>query len=181
MSYVEKTRMPDEQVLFQTRMHWVVFLPPVRWLIFACFSLAVGHTVRLLHWRLFFDWPLYLSLTLGCMVLFALSLLGAWLDYLGAEYALTDKRVIMKQGLIRRRAFEIMLSRIESVVVNQSILGRLLNYGSVMMYGTGGGCDPFHRIPAPLAFRNRVQTEVIRAMRGYEAVAPSAWVDRPKQ
>lgn len=74
-----------------------------------------------------------------------------------SEYAITNKRVIIKVGLISRRTLEMNLSKIESVNVNQSILARLLGYGSIVVIGTGGTRETFHDIAEPLVFRRKFQ------------------------
>jgi len=74
-----------------------------------------------------------------------------------SEYAITNKRVIIKVGLISRRTLEMNLSKIESVNVNQSILARLLGYGSIVVIGTGGTREIFHNIAEPLVFRRKFQ------------------------
>ncbi|MDB6005887.1 MAG: hypothetical protein JWR15_2874 [Prosthecobacter sp.] len=74
-----------------------------------------------------------------------------------SQFAITNKRVIIKIGLISRRTLEMNLSKIESVNVNQSILARLLGYGSIVVIGTGGTREVFHDIAAPLVFRRKFQ------------------------
>ena len=64
--------------------------------------------------------------------------------------------MIYKKGLIRRQTNEMNMDKVESVDVDQSILGRLLNYGDITIRGTGVGLEPLHDIDAPLEFRNRV-------------------------
>lgn len=73
------------------------------------------------------------------------------------EFAITNKRVIIKIGLISRRTLEMNLSKIESVNVSQSILARILGYGSIVVIGTGGTREVFHDIAAPLIFRRKFQ------------------------
>ncbi len=74
-----------------------------------------------------------------------------------SQFAITNKRVIIKIGLISRRTLEMNLSKIESVNVNQSILARILGYGSIVVIGTGGTREVFHDIAAPLIFRRKFQ------------------------
>ncbi len=74
-----------------------------------------------------------------------------------SQFAITNKRVIIKTGLISRRTLEMNLSKIESVNVNQSILARILGYGSIVVIGTGGTREVFHDIAAPLIFRRKFQ------------------------
>jgi uncharacterized membrane protein YdbT with pleckstrin-like domain len=77
----------------------------------------------------------------------------AFVVYTTTELAVTDKRVIAKTGLVRRRTIEMFLEKVESVQVDQSVLGRIFNYGSVTISGTGTHSAPFHNISDPLVFR----------------------------
>ena len=74
-----------------------------------------------------------------------------------SEFAITNKRIIIKVGLISRRTLEMNLSKIESVSVNQGILGRMLGYGTIVVVGTGGTKEPFHCIIDPMTFRKKFQ------------------------
>ena len=94
--------------------------------------------------------------------LFTLGLLPL-IEYWTSEFAVTNKRVIMKVGLIRRETLELNLQRIESVNVDQSLMGRLLGYGTVTIIGTGGTREPFPRIAHPLEFRKAVQEQLSRS------------------
>lgn len=77
-----------------------------------------------------------------------------------SEFGVTTNRVLMKTGLIRRNSFEVLLSKVEGIQVNQGILGRVLGYGTIVVTGTGGSADPFRRISSPLHFRRQVQEQV---------------------
>lgn len=98
------------------------------------------------HWIIFLSWASLLSL-------FILPLI----HYYTSEYVITNRRVIIKVGLIARQTLEMNLSKIESVNVNQSILGRILGYGSITIIGTGGTQESFHGISSPMTFRQRFQ------------------------
>jgi uncharacterized membrane protein YdbT with pleckstrin-like domain len=76
------------------------------------------------------------------------------------EMAVTNKRVIVKTGLTERRTTEILLSRIESVVVDEPAIGRILGYGTVIVRGTGGTPEIFEKIQHPLKFREQVQSQI---------------------
>ncbi len=79
------------------------------------------------------------------------------IDRLCSEFAITNRRVVIKLGLISRRTFEMNLSKIESVNVDQSLLGRMLGYGTITIIGTGGTKETFGDISAPLEFRRQFQ------------------------
>ena len=76
------------------------------------------------------------------------------------EMAVTNKRVIVKSGLANRRTIELLLSRIESIAVEEPALGRLLGYGTVIVRGTGGTPEVFPQIARPLEFREQVQRQI---------------------
>ena len=79
------------------------------------------------------------------------------IDWHTDEFAITNKRIIIKTGLIRRDTFEMNLSKIESISVDQSILGRIFGYGTVKIGGTGGTKHVFYKIRKPLEFRKKFQ------------------------
>ena len=117
-SYVRNNLISGEQVVYEARLHWIIF-----------FSLRSVFT------------------------LFILPLIDRWTS----EFAITNKRVIMKVGLIRRKALEMNLSKIESVNVEQTIMGRILGYGTITIIGTGGTRESFARISKPMEFRRVFQ------------------------
>src|ERR1035437_6441393 len=87
---------------------------------------------------------------------FVVSFLHAWFIRWITEFAVTDRRVIYKYGFIKRHTVEMNMDKIESVDVDQSLLGRLLNYGTIHVLGTGEGIESLRRIAAPLALRNAI-------------------------
>ena len=99
-----------------------------------------------LHWTVFVSWY-------GLLTLF----IGPLIDRASSEFAITDRRVIMKVGLISRRTLEMNLSKIESVTVDQGVWGRMLGYGSVTVIGTGGTRETFAFISQPMEFRRQFQ------------------------
>jgi uncharacterized membrane protein YdbT with pleckstrin-like domain len=99
-----------------------------------------------------YHWKIFLSLS-GIFTLFILPALQRWSD----EFVITDKRVIVKTGIISRRTLEMNLNKIESVNVDQSIMGRLLGYGTITIIGTGGTHESFPDIGHAVVFRKRFQ------------------------
>jgi uncharacterized membrane protein YdbT with pleckstrin-like domain len=76
------------------------------------------------------------------------------------EMVVTNKRVLVKVGTFAHRSTEIMLSKVESVVVDQGIPGRVLGYGTIVVRGTGGTTEPFAKIAHPLELRRQVQQQI---------------------
>ena len=83
--------------------------------------------------------------------------LPAWLERMTSEFGVTSKRVIIKVGLIQRRTLELLIRQVEAISVDQSLTGRLLNFGTITLTGTGGVRETFHNIADPLEFRRSIQ------------------------
>ena len=142
-NYVHSNLIAGEQVVHETGVHPIVFLPPAAFVIG-----GIGFGV------LGMPYPGVIFLAIG-VVMFA----AAWIRQWSSEFAVTNKRVIIKVGFISRRTIEINMSKVESVEVNQDIFARLLNYGTIVVIGTGGTKEPFDLIADPLAFRRAVQSQ----------------------
>jgi uncharacterized membrane protein YdbT with pleckstrin-like domain len=102
---------------------------------------------------------LRLALGIAALIflLWALSAgLGAFVRRATTELAITNHRVIYKTGLLRRHTIEMNRDKVESVDVDQTILARILGYGTIIVRGTGGSLEPIRNISAPLAFRTRI-------------------------
>ncbi|NBX05048.1 MAG: PH domain-containing protein [Betaproteobacteria bacterium] len=97
-------------------------------------------------------WIIFISIS-SFLTLFIAPLIENWTS----EFAVTNKRVVIKLGLISRKTLEMNLSKIESVNVDQSILGRLLGYGAITIIGTGGTRETFTDIADPMKFRRTFQ------------------------
>jgi uncharacterized membrane protein YdbT with pleckstrin-like domain len=79
----------------------------------------------------------------------------AWIRVHSTEIAITNRRVIFKTGIVKRHTVEINIEKVESLRVEQGLWGRLLDYGSIYMSGTGASVAPFHDIADPLLFRRK--------------------------
>ena len=138
--------MEGETVLHRTRYHWILFLAPTNLLIIGLILLGAPEPVK-------FASIVFLAASL-------ITFLFRFIDYVTNEFALTNKRVIFKTGFIRRSSLEILISKIEMISVDQSILGRLLNFGSIVAGGTGGSKNKFGNISNPMELRLSVQKQI---------------------
>jgi uncharacterized membrane protein YdbT with pleckstrin-like domain len=151
MSYVNRVLQEGEVIRAEARVHWIIFLPGVMLAIIAIAIGVVASQMASSNWQL----AVYaVAALIGLAAL--LQILSAWLRRWSTEMAVTDRRVIYKSGIVRRHTKEMHIDKVESVDVNQSILGRLLDYGEVIFIGTGSGWEPLRTIAAPLAFRSHV-------------------------
>lgn len=150
MSYVDSQLLPGESVAYRTHLHWIIFVMPVALaLLIAAIGLSVVAGAD--------GGPGGLLLLLTAA---AVPVAWAYITHRTSEFAVTNKRVIIKVGWIRRRTLETLLSKVEGIGVDQGILGRLLGYGTITITGTGGTKEPFPTITEPLEFRRRVQAQV---------------------
>ena len=149
--YVDDILQPGEKVLYSTNVHWIFYLPAIAaWVV--ALGLFVGSQMFVT------ETPMLLSLSLAVIAaLLALYwMLRAWFRRWTTETDVTNLRVVHKSGFIKRRTFEMSLDKVESVDVNQSILGRILNYGDVTVRGVGEGAERIRTIASPLAFRSHI-------------------------
>jgi uncharacterized membrane protein YdbT with pleckstrin-like domain len=147
MSYIDKNLMSGESIICRGKLHWIIFLWPVIGFIIA--MLLISSTDVLFR-------------NLGVIVLIIAIIAGiaSFIDYTTSEFGVTNKRVIVKVGFIRRNSLEVLLNKVEGIQVIQSIPGRILDFGSITVSGTGGTKDPFHKIDAPFEFRKKVQEQI---------------------
>jgi uncharacterized membrane protein YdbT with pleckstrin-like domain len=149
--YIDQILQPGEKVLYSTNAHWIFYLPAiVAWIVVAILVFVSGLVP-----------PLALVCWVAGGVVAILALywtFRAWFHRLTTETDVTNMRVVHKTGFIKRRTFEMALTKVESVDVSQSILGRILNYGDVTIKGVGEGRETISTIASPLAFRNSITT-----------------------
>ena len=70
-----------------------------------------------------------------------------------------------KEGFVKRKTMEVLLNRVESIKVNQGVMGRILNYGTVTISGTGGVSDPIEKLRRPLEFKGKIQQQLAGLLR----------------
>jgi len=147
MKYIDRVLGPNEEIVYETGLHWIVLAAPIAALAIAGIAGSemnpndIGRT------------PLagFVFFVLGFFGV--ISLCKGLLDWATTEIAVTTRRIVFKRGLIRRDTIEINFNRIEGLDVQQSILGRILDFGTVIVRGTGVGVQPMRDISAPIRLR----------------------------
>jgi len=153
MSYIHKSLLDGEEILYLTRRHKIIFTYPVLWLLVSAILFGIKYFFV-------FKPEVNYALVIFSGIFLAISLIHAlviWVNYLCAEFGITNQRVIVKEGFLKRKTIEVFLKSVESVQVDQSIWGRILNFGTVIVSGTGGVTDPLNMIRKPLDFKKQVQ------------------------
>lgn len=140
MGYVEKNLLPEEEVLYRARLHLIIFLGPALCALLGLVAFAASKKLAAL-----------------LLIVAALFALDRYIRLVTSEFAVTNRRVLIKTGLIQRHTLELLLTKVETIGVNQDIFGRVFNYGTIVVTGTGGTQELFPGIARPLEFRKAVQ------------------------
>jgi uncharacterized membrane protein YdbT with pleckstrin-like domain len=162
MSYVDSNLVSGETVIYQTRLHWIVMLGHI---VLGCLLLGLPG-VLLLYFAL--SQTGIESKTLHVMegggvallVCGVVAILMGMVRRNATEMAVTNRRVVIKTGVVSRKTIEMLLNKVESIEVSETTGGRMLGYGTIVMIGTGGTSEPFREVAHPLEFRNQVQQQI---------------------
>jgi uncharacterized membrane protein YdbT with pleckstrin-like domain len=144
MSYVESNLLPNEQITYRARLHRIIYLFPSIVLVIAVLVALLGGWIA--------------GAVVGVIGL--VLLVPPWIRSTSSEFAITNKRVLIKVGLIRRHSLELLLQKVEGIGVDQGVLGRILGYGTITVSGVGGTKEAFRMISNPLEFRRQVQASL---------------------
>ena len=149
--YIDDILQPGEKVLYSTNAHWIFFLPAIiGWIAVGVFLVLSGLVPP--------GPPVLICLSLAAISAVAAlyKTATAWFHRWTTETDVTNFRVVHKTGFVKRQTFEMSVDKVESVDVDQSILGRILNYGDVTVLGVGEGGKTLDMIASPLSFRNAI-------------------------
>ena len=163
MSYVDENLLPGERVVYRARLHPIIYTWAILLAIVGAAAAVFGMLAEGLIW---ISWA-------GAAVLFIAAIVFA-IDLIkssSSEFAVTNRRVVIKVGVIRRHTVELLLQQIEGIGVDQTVYGRMLNLGSIVVIGTGGTKEQFKNIADPLEFRHQVQAQTASR---YDVGAPAA-------
>ena len=151
MSYVQSVLQQGEEIRYTAKLHWIEYFWGLFLLLLAIvlyvFAQSLNHPT---------------GARIGGIVAAAMGLIGLavlayeWFEIWTTEIAVTNRRIIYKEGFIRRKTIEMHMDKVESVDVEQSILGRLLDFGQVDVRGIGTGFEPLKKVAAPLELRNHI-------------------------
>ncbi|MCD6039024.1 MAG: hypothetical protein K0S27_424 [Gammaproteobacteria bacterium] len=143
-NFINKNLIADEKVLYRTKKHIIIFMIPLFLTLITLFFFLNAN-------------PYLVKASYIGGIITALSWLNQFLLYVVSEFAITDKRIMMREGFFYRHTNETRLSAIANVGVNQSLLAQLLNYGTVFINTFGGETDKFTELTTPLIFQKKLQ------------------------
>jgi uncharacterized membrane protein YdbT with pleckstrin-like domain len=145
MSYVDSQLLPGEQVVYRSKLHWKIFLVPGFFsaiLLVAAIAAWAGRSHA------------------GALAFAALAVLLFAVPFVKratSEFAVTDKRIVVKLGVLTTRTVELLHAKVEAISVNQSLFGKMLGYGDITVTGSGGTRELFQGVESPLQLRHAVQ------------------------
>lgn len=142
MGYLKHHLLEQEVLQFQTKKHWIIFFPVLIWLIITGY---VAHTA-----------VIFPKIALIPLLITLITAITSAIDYFFSEYAVTNVRLILKEGLIWRRSTTEKLSAIAKTEVDQSILGRIFGYGHLIVFSFGGA-NRYSMLCRPIEFQKQLQ------------------------
>ncbi|MCR4810543.1 MAG: PH domain-containing protein [Prevotella sp.] len=146
MGYIQKNLMQGEKVIYEAKFHGIVYFWPCLFAILAIGLFFIG------------SWSFLLRLILVLAVWLVAFIWGVYING-GKQYVLTTRRLICKEGIVKRTSRELLLRKCEGISIEQSILGRLLGYGSILV-STGEDKNRYDYIKNPLAFSTSINQQI---------------------
>ena len=157
MSYIEKNLMEGEQIAYEARQHWIIYWKPFLLVLLAIALFAIPTS----------DVQLLVQV-IAAAVLVCIAFIWAMNIYGGRKYILTNRRLILKRGIVRRESTDLILRRCEGVSISQSIMGRILGYGRVEVT-TGEVVNSFRHIEDPVRFSTQINQQIVNAVGSVQA------------
>ncbi|HEY3221740.1 MAG TPA: PH domain-containing protein [Gemmatimonadales bacterium] len=157
MSYVDKNLMSGETVVYRGKLTWLVYSLPI---VLALLAIAI----------------MFLNVGAGLLFLLLAGLVGlvVYISASSSEFAVTNKRVILKVGWLNRRSVELLLTKVESISVEQGLRGKIFGFGNIVVSGTGGSHEPFKNVDNPFEFRKQVQEQISAVQDAPRAYVPAS-------
>lgn len=149
MDYVDSILEPGESVRYRTSVSGTIYIPSILLTLCSLAVLIAGVNNRE-----------SIEISWFFAIIFAIAAIGAflpaWFRRSTTEIAVTDRRIVLKRGFIRRHTIELNMQKVESVDIDQTLIGRLFNFGDVTIRGVGSSYETLRMIHAPLKLRTTV-------------------------
>lgn len=155
IEYVQKQLGASEKILYTERHHWVFFVAEmIKWILFAAAVIAVIIIFRV--W--FFEGQSWVWWLLLVFLIPAVRIAWGFLSWKMNVYVLTNRRVIESTGVLSKRVADSSLEKLTDIVLKQSIFGRMLNYGDIIVLtaAAGAGISDLKQIRRPMEFKTRM-------------------------
>lgn len=144
MGFIEKRLLNDETILYRAKTSWKVIIWPIFLIILLIWMSSKIHAI------VTFLAVVYSLIFIATVVMIIVT----------TEFALTNRRIIAKRGIIQQHSLEILLSKVESITISQPLVGRIFGFGTVTVTGSGGTQEYFKSIDNPMELRKRVNEQI---------------------
>lgn len=166
-SYVKRAMQPNEKILYSAQLHWIIYKTGILLTLLGGFLGTV--TVPSLGLIVGENWASYATspikyICVSLILLGGIQLVIGFIRQISTELVITDQRVIAKHGLIATTSYELMMTKVEGATIDQSVMGRILGYGTLMVKGTGGGISPIDHVADPYQFHFHLMTALREAL-----------------
>lgn len=162
-SYVKRAMQPNEKVVFAAQLHWIIYKTGIFLTILGGvlghFAVPVASFFVGDKWGALIDTPAK-WVSVAMIALGTLHLLISFIRQMTTELVITDQRVIAKHGWIATTSYELMMTKVEGATIDQSVMGRMLGYGTLMVKGTGGGISPIDHVADPYKFHSYLMSSL---------------------
>lgn len=151
MGYAERVLQPGETIAYRAHLHWIIYALGLVFVLIAVVAAVAAVALK--------DETVRIGLMLAALIALTIGLfhiVRAWLVAANTEIIVTTRRIIYKTGFISRSTVEMNLDKVESVLVQQGLLGRMLDFGAVIIRGVGAGLEPVANVAAPLQLHRHV-------------------------
>jgi uncharacterized membrane protein YdbT with pleckstrin-like domain len=145
MGYIENNLMKNEKIIYRAKIHWWIYAFPFLLVFVGLVLIISGEETA--------------GAGVGLIILGAIGLIIRHIRKINSEFAVTNKRVILKQGVIKRNANEVVLSKAEGMNIDQGIFGRMLGFGAIVVT-SGGASNKYRLIKEPLQFRKEINEQI---------------------
>jgi uncharacterized membrane protein YdbT with pleckstrin-like domain len=150
----QKALLENEKVEYEGRLHWKIFIVPTC----ICAGLLLG-AIAIYDQKIA---PKNVPILFGLWILASFAiLLPALLKYVSSWIVVTNQRVIARTGVLGRQSFDMLLVKVEGVSVDQGLLGRLFNFGTVIIRGIGGGKEYYDAFGDPSEISRQVHQQIV--------------------
>ena len=146
MGYIQKNLMAGEKIAYEAKQHSFIYTGPI-------ILALVSFCAFLIHSE-----NIWINICI-CLAILLIALCWAVKIYGGRQYVVTTNRLIFKRGIINRNSHELLLKKCEGITVDQSLLGRILNYGTVIVT-TGEVTNRYKYISRPLRFTTKIHEQI---------------------
>jgi uncharacterized membrane protein YdbT with pleckstrin-like domain len=148
MSFIEKNLANNERIVYKAKLHWVIYL---RGILLIAFGFLFGASAKDSQGLMAFG-----GFLVFCGII---SLISAYMKASSSEFVVTNRRVMLKTGVLKRHFIELQLNRADGLSVDQGIMGRIMDYGSIIVV-SGGSREVFSPIAGPYEFKKQINNAI---------------------